>query len=321
MIGPAADEAVDADRLARAVVDEVDLRLASSAPACRRASRTSLRRCCRRPARAGCRNASSAHGAHELDAAAGDDERLEAVGAQVAEQFEHRLVDALGVGPLEPRMLRGRAASPARSLRTRRSSCRRGWPAMISSSAFSPPASAAFMSPASSDLNGSLVLPLRMLRRQRLDAVEREQRTGSTSAARTRACRRCRTWRSARRAGRSRAPPSFVTFVDEARDRLLGRARRSTTAAGPPLLEQRRQQESSRTPARRSGRFACGSFSSPCLVVSVRCPRLHAENCERARRGSLSIKRRFQPRSTWFLMAALTSNAETEPSPTVSVRY
>ena len=43
---------------------------------------------------------------HELDAAAGDDERLEAVGAQVGEQLQHRLVDQLGVGPLELRVPR-----------------------------------------------------------------------------------------------------------------------------------------------------------------------------------------------------------------------
>ena len=43
--------------------------------------------------------------AHELDAAAGDDVRLEAVRAQVGEQLEHRLVDQLGVGPLESRVL------------------------------------------------------------------------------------------------------------------------------------------------------------------------------------------------------------------------
>ena len=36
-------------------------------------------------------------GAHELDAAAGDDEGLESVGAEVSEQFEHRLIDHLGV--------------------------------------------------------------------------------------------------------------------------------------------------------------------------------------------------------------------------------
>ncbi len=36
-------------------------------------------------------------GPHELDAAAGDDERLEIIGAQVGEQFKHRLVDHLGI--------------------------------------------------------------------------------------------------------------------------------------------------------------------------------------------------------------------------------
>ena len=35
-------------------------------------------------------------GAHELDAAARDDEGLEAVGAQVGQQFLHRLVGHLG---------------------------------------------------------------------------------------------------------------------------------------------------------------------------------------------------------------------------------
>ena len=44
--------------------------------------------------------------AHELDAAAGDDEGLEAVRAQVGEQFEHRLIDHLGVELAGLRMLR-----------------------------------------------------------------------------------------------------------------------------------------------------------------------------------------------------------------------
>ena len=46
-------------------------------------------------------------GPHELDAAAGDDEGLEAVGPQVSEQLEHGLVDHLGVGPPGRRMPRG----------------------------------------------------------------------------------------------------------------------------------------------------------------------------------------------------------------------
>ncbi len=41
--------------------------------------------------------------AHELDAAAGDDEGLEAVRAQVGGQFEHRLIDHLGKQPLGDR--------------------------------------------------------------------------------------------------------------------------------------------------------------------------------------------------------------------------
>ena len=77
--------------------------------------------------------------------------------------------------------------------------------AMISTMAFSPPASDGFQVAGEHGLERLLVLPLGMLRRERLDAIERERRAGSTSAARTRACRRCRTWRSARRAGRSRA--------------------------------------------------------------------------------------------------------------------
>ena len=100
----AADELLDADRLAGLVVDEVDLRQLARARACRRAVRTSACRCCRRPARAECRRPARPR-PHELDAAAGDDERLEAVGPQVREQLEHRLVDALGVRPVEPRML------------------------------------------------------------------------------------------------------------------------------------------------------------------------------------------------------------------------
>ena len=45
---------------------------------------------------------------HELDAAARHDEGLEAIGAEVSEQFQHRLVDQLGIGPLEAVIARGR---------------------------------------------------------------------------------------------------------------------------------------------------------------------------------------------------------------------
>ena len=45
---------------------------------------------------------------HELDAAARHDEGLEAVGPQIGEQFEHRLIDQFGIGPLEAVITRGR---------------------------------------------------------------------------------------------------------------------------------------------------------------------------------------------------------------------
>ena len=43
---------------------------------------------------------------HELDAAAGDDERLEAVRPQIDEQLVHRLIDELVVRPMKSRMPR-----------------------------------------------------------------------------------------------------------------------------------------------------------------------------------------------------------------------
>src|SRR4029077_11741654 len=41
---------------------------------------------------------------HEFDAAARDDEGLELVGTQEGQQFQHRLEDEVGIGPLETRM-------------------------------------------------------------------------------------------------------------------------------------------------------------------------------------------------------------------------
>ena len=104
---PAADELVDADGLARAVVDEVDLGQLHRAPACRRrSSNCALDRAADHLLG---RDAVGllGPGPHEVDAAAGDDEGLEAVRAQVGQQLEHRLVDQLGVGPVEARVARG----------------------------------------------------------------------------------------------------------------------------------------------------------------------------------------------------------------------
>ena len=98
---------VDADRLAGLVVDEIDL----GQPEQHRLAVAHLEpRLDRRADDLLGRNAVDLLGprAHELDAAAGDDEGLEAVGAQVGEQLQHRLIDQLGVGPLEARIARGR---------------------------------------------------------------------------------------------------------------------------------------------------------------------------------------------------------------------
>jgi hypothetical protein len=46
-------------------------------------------------------------GAHELDAATRDDVGLEAVGPEMVEQLEHRLIDELGVGAVELGVARG----------------------------------------------------------------------------------------------------------------------------------------------------------------------------------------------------------------------
>ena len=123
----AADVLVDADRLAGLVVDEVDL----GQPEQKRLAVAHLESCLdRRADDLLRRNAVDALGprAHELDAAARDDEGLEAVGAQVGQQLEHRLVDQLGVRPLEARIACRREPVRRRSSRIRRWSCRHGSP-------------------------------------------------------------------------------------------------------------------------------------------------------------------------------------------------
>ena len=148
--------------------------------------------------------------AHELHAAARDDERLEAVRAQVGEHLEHRLVDEFGVGPLELGMLRrgdpvrhdrGELVGRVAGVRGRHD--------------FQQPLLAAGRDGLhvafEHALEWLLLLPLGMLRGQRLDAVEARRPAGSRSAAPTRACRRCRTWRCVPRGGTKSGPPSFVT--------------------------------------------------------------------------------------------------------------
>ena len=114
-------------------------------------------------------------GAHELDAAAGDDEGLEAVGAQVGQQLEHRLVDHVGVRACR---CPGGCAVAIQSLTVLLNSsvvmpvC---VAASISSRPFSPAAATPFMSPFEQRRERLLRLPLRVLRRQCLHAVDQEE--------------------------------------------------------------------------------------------------------------------------------------------------
>ena len=104
--GPAADVLVDADGLVGLVVVEVqlrqahehglavahfELRLDAAADDLFRRDAVNLLR----------------PRAHELDAAAGDDEVLEAVRAQIGEHFEHRLIGHVGEELAGLRMFRG----------------------------------------------------------------------------------------------------------------------------------------------------------------------------------------------------------------------
>ena len=101
---------------------------------------------------------------------------LKPFAAQVVEQLEHRLVDHLGVAPAGLRMSSGSDPVGDDRCRTPPSSCRRGSPSIISTRPCSPSASAPFMSPLSTEAKGSWCRPFRMLRRQRPDAVEDEER-------------------------------------------------------------------------------------------------------------------------------------------------
>src|SRR4029434_8038783 len=98
---PPPDETVDADRLTWTVVDELDLGVLHE-------YRLAVGRQLKTHYAGGThhllgRNAVNTFGedTHEFDAAAGDDESLETVGAEIAQQLQHRLVDQLGIGPIE----------------------------------------------------------------------------------------------------------------------------------------------------------------------------------------------------------------------------
>ena len=153
--GAAADVLMDADRLAFLVVNEVQLRQAHEHRLA--VAHFELRLDAAADDLLG-RDAIDLlrPRAHELDAAAGDDEGLESVRPQVGEQFEHRLIDHLRVSPLP---VTGCLAVAIQSFTifSNSSVVMPAWVAMtISIIAFSPPASAALTSPLSSEAKGSL---------------------------------------------------------------------------------------------------------------------------------------------------------------------
>ena len=95
------------------------------------------------------------------------------------------------------------------------------WVAMaISSRAFSPPASAPFKSPLSTEAKGSLVFHSGCFGSEFLDPVEDEERLEIHRLLGPQACRRCRRWRCAR--GRDEVGRAFVGhLLDEVDDRFL----------------------------------------------------------------------------------------------------
>ena len=111
---------------------------------------------------------------HELDAAAGDDVGLEAVGAQIGQHFQHRLVDQFGVGPLEPRVPGGR--EPVLDDLSNSSVVIPAWRRHDDLDQRRLSAGQHGLQVAlEKRLERLLVLPFGMLRRQRLDAVEGER--------------------------------------------------------------------------------------------------------------------------------------------------
>ena len=170
--GPAADVLVDADGLVAFVVIEVQLRqthehglavahfklrLDAAADDLFRRDAVNLLR----------------PRAHELDAAAGDDEVLEAVRAQVGEQFEHRLIDHFGEELAGLRMFRGGDPVLDDLLEFHRGHAR-----VRGHEEFQERVVAAgergFQIALEQRGERFLGLPLGMLRRERLHAVERE---------------------------------------------------------------------------------------------------------------------------------------------------
>jgi len=119
----------------------------------------------RRPARAAAPYTRSLNTRHELDATARDDERLETVRPQVSEQLLHGRVRQLGVRPLEASGAAPSRASPHDCAKLVGGHARVRRRHHLEQAVLAGRGNARHV-PASTDLNGSCVRALRVLRRQ-----------------------------------------------------------------------------------------------------------------------------------------------------------
>ena len=160
-------------------------------------------------------------GADQIDAAAGDDEGLEAVGAQIVEQLDLRLVGELRERAVELGVAR-RASQRARSGRTPR----RVMPACVANNTSNTALLAELVHASSDRVRGSALKGWRSAAsdpsRERLQPVRR-RRPAPAAAARTRACRHCRTSRCARPAGQVIRPAFPGDAGDKIEDRCFRR--------------------------------------------------------------------------------------------------
>ena len=176
--------------------------------------------------------------AHELDAAAGDDEGLEAALAQIGEQLEHGLVGELGVGALEARMAGGGepVGDDARELVGRDAGMGRRHDL---EKALLADRRERLQVALEHRLERLRFAPLRVLRPRAPSPGPSRTRSGNRSAARPRACRRCRRSRCAARPARIPARPPRSRARRTRRSPASPR-RRSRTAADRFVVVRRR---------------------------------------------------------------------------------
>ena len=136
---------------------------------------------------------------------------LKPLARRYSSSFEHRLIDEIGVGAIEPWMARGGEPIEYYAARTHRRSCRHARRQRRSTALFPP----------TSDRSVQLEQrPRTALRSSTPDAAaataaddRRRRRPAYRSAARSTACRRCRRWRCARSAGTKSGEPAVVTLA------------------------------------------------------------------------------------------------------------